>query len=369
MIFNINVDSMEKHFFPYRNTFNHDLYTETRQSKIVKYDVFSINEANISHRIKKYIPYYADYYLIIEDYTHLNMDILDEDTIEKLQYIDINNNINNDYLLFKYDRDADNAIDFTDMLYQSTCIKKILFDIIHIFQHLTKSLLMLNTDCLVCYFHLCPQNILFLSRNREKPLLNNFQYSLRLSKCNSYDEYYTYFLPILMNIDDFTYQPFEIHILYFMEIRKLNTISFSFIEDFCGTFVNNMSILRMFSDIYRNKYKICCSELLEKYINKTKKEIVEDILERNNKWDVYGISLLYIHIFGNISRVFSLKETFINKMTLFLSRNIHPDSKKRMTLDETMDKWNQLLEEQNSWNFVNELENSKLDNLFDELSK
>jgi hypothetical protein len=172
-----------------------------------------------------------------------------------------------------------------------------------------------------------------------------------------------------MKIKDFTYQPLEIHILYFMEKHKLNTISLSFIDDFCETFVKNISILRFFSDSYKNNYKLYCVKILENYINKTKKDIFEDILERNNKWDIYGISLLYIHIFATISRVFSLRDTFVNKIIFLLSRNIHPDSKKRMTLDETMDKWNKLLEDQTCWDFVNDLENDKFGRLLDELSK
>ena len=368
---NINVDSLQKHFFPYKSNFDRKLSKESsKQTKIVKYDIFSINEANIAHRIKGHIPYYSDYYLILEDYNNLNMDIIDDRLLEKLKYTDMNNKISKEYLLFKYDRNIDSAIDFADFLYHSTSIKRLLFETIHIFSHLIKSLIMLNNDCFICYFNFSPQNIVFLSPCRGEPLLQNFRLSLRLSKCKNYDDYYnSYFLPILMKIDDFTYQPFEIHILYFMEIHQLNTISLSFIDDFCEIFVKNMSILRFFSDKYKNNYKLSCVELLKGYINKTKKDIVEDIFERNNKWDVYGISLLYIHVFASISRVFSLKDTFINKMIFFLSRNIHPDSKKRLTLDETMNKWNQLLQDQTCWNFVKDLENDKFGRLLDELSK
>ncbi len=55
-------------------------------------------------------------------------------------------------------------------------------------------------------------------------------------------------------------------------------------------------------------------------------DIIDDILERNKKWDVYGISMIYLQIFGCISRVFSLKGTFMSKITLELSKNLDPDS-------------------------------------------
>ena len=108
---------------------------------------------------------------------------------------------------------------------------------------------------------------------------------------------------------------------------------------------------------------------MKKYLNMSQNDIIDDILERNNKWDVYGISMLYIQIFGCISRIFSLKGTFISKITLELSRNLHPDSDKRMSLEETLNKFNNLLNEQENWKFVDKLDNSKLEELFDEFAK
>jgi len=79
--------------------------------------------------------------------------------------------------------------------------------------------------------------------------------------------------------------------------------------------------------------------------------------------------MLYMQIFGSISRVFSLKGNFISKITIELSKNLHPNSDKRMSLEETLTSFNKLLNEQHDWSFVNQLDNSKLEQLFDEFSK
>ena len=92
-------------------------------------------------------------------------------------------------------------------------------------------------------------------------------------------------------------------------------------------------------------------------------------MERNKKWDVYGISMIYLQIFGCISRVFSLKGSFISKITLELSKNLHPNSDKRMSLEKTLESFNKLLNEEENWSFVNKLDNSKLEQLFDEFTK
>lgn len=172
-----------------------------------------------------------------------------------------------------------------------------------------------------------------------------------------------------MKIEDFTYKPIELHILYYFVVHNISTISYSFIEEFCEEFIENVSILRLFSEDYKEKYKEQCMDSMKKYINRPTKDILDDILERNDKWDVYGISMIFIHIFGCISRVFSLKGTFISKITIELMRNLHPDSDKRMTLQETLDIFNTYLNEEMNWNFINHLDNNKLPQLFDEFSK
>jgi len=265
------------------------------------------------------------------------------------------------YYLFKYsDR---NSCDFIDFLYNSTSIKKLIFDIINAFQHLLYGLHLLNEND-VCFFDISPKNIIFLQNYREKPVIRNFKFSLQLNRFN-----YTYFSHILNKLEDFTYQPFEIHILFYFVKHHMVTISHEFIEEFCENFVNKLNILRLYSENYKKLYKDQFIETMRKYINIPKKQIIDDIMERNDKWDVYGISLIFLQLFGCISRVFSLKGTFISKITLELGKNLHPDSDKRMTLEDTLNMFNKLLNEQEDWKFVNKLDNSKLGQLFDEFGK
>jgi hypothetical protein len=348
---NINILNINKHFF-----INKEQKIDIKyRNKIVNYSYFSVNEAKICRKIKK-IPYYSNFFSILEDYEALNISQLNDDIIEKLK-----NGLVMQYYLFKYkDR---NAVDFIDFLYNFTCIKKLIFDNINAFQHLLYGLHILN-DNNVCFFDISPKNIVFLENYREKPVFNNFKFSLNLNKID-----YTYISHILNKIEDYTYQPFEIHILYYFTMHNIMSISYSFIEEFCEEFVENLNILRLFSENYRKKYKEECIETMRKYINRPRKEILDDILERNNKWDVYGISMLFLQIFGCISRVFSLKGTFISKITIELTRNLHPDSDKRLSLEETLNVFNKHLNEENDWKFVNNLDNNKLTQLFDELAK
>jgi hypothetical protein len=350
---NIDISTIYKYFS--RDKEKETITSGVTRTKIVNYSHFSINEANISYKISQ-IPYYSNFFSILDDYDQLNISQLNENILEKLKKTD-----DIKYYLFKYsDR---NSSDFIDFLYNSKSIKKLIFDIVIMFPHLLDGLNLLNENN-ICFFDISPKNIIFLQNYREKPVLSNFKFSLQLNRVD-----YTYISHILNKLEDFTYQPFEIHILFYFVNNDMVTISHEFIQEFCENFVENLNILRLFSENYKNTYKGQCIETMRKYINLDRKEIIQDILERKNKWDVYGISMIFLQLFACISRVFSLKGTFISKISLELSKNLHPDSDKRITLEETLNILNKLLNEQKDWKFVNKLDNSKLEQLFDEIGK
>ena len=351
---NIEIELIDKYFFHNDNKILLNNENNMSRSKIINHCYYAINEANISSKIKQ-IPYYSNFFSILEDFKSLNVSQLNEDMIEKLKNIE-----NVMYYLFKYNDKR--SLTIIDFIYSSTNIKKLIFDMINTFKHVLRSLYILNEND-ICFFNISPNNIIFLATYREKPVLNNFQLSLQLDKLE-----YKYFSQILDKIEDFTYMPLEIHTLFYIIKHNMITLSYSFIEELSEYYVNNLHILKLFSENYRQSYKLQCVEFLKRYINIPIKNIINDLFERNNNWDVFGISMLYIQIFGSISRVFSLKGICISKITVELSRNLHPNSDKRYTLNETLNIFNKLLNEQDDWSFVNNLDNNKLTRLFDDFS-
>jgi hypothetical protein len=125
-----------------------------------------------------------------------------------------------------------------------------------------------------------------------------------------------------------------------------------------------MDILSLFSQNYKKSYEKACVDSLKKYINKPKKAIISDILNYSQYWDNYSLSVLYLHIIGNISKFFSLKGTFMNSFSLLLIKNIHPNPLKRETLKETSEKYDKLFENAD-WGFINDFSNEKMKKLYD----
>ena len=130
-----------------------------------------------------------------------------------------------------------------------------------------------------------------------------------------------------------------------------------------------MRILDIFSQQYRETYYKTSMDCLKKYINKPKLEIISQILTYSNTWDNYELSVLYLHILGNVVRVFSLKDTFINKLTNILSKNIGPDPLKRETIIASIEKLDKLFYEYPNWEYINLISKEKMKNLYYNLLK
>jgi hypothetical protein len=130
-----------------------------------------------------------------------------------------------------------------------------------------------------------------------------------------------------------------------------------------------MDILSLFSQTYRETYKKTSIEWLTKYINKPKSVIITDILAYNKYWDNYSVSILYLHIIGNICNVLSLKDTIMNKLTTILIKNIHPNPSKRETLEETFEKYDKLFEEANDLSFMRDITQEKIETFYNVLRK
>lgn len=347
---NINISLITKQITNHRRKINNQYYDDENQSKIVIYDFFSINEIKISEIIEK-IPYYRNYYNVFVDYDFIDISKIGEKNIENIEYMDLDKK----YIIFNYDYEK--RIRFRDFLFNLSFGKKqFIFNILNTYTNLLESLTKLNENG-VCFFELNTENIVFSPSSR--PFFKNFKNSLLIFDLNA-----SYIHNIIGNIDNYTYKPLEIHVLFYLIMNNEDTLSLSFVETICSNYVKTMDVLTLFSQNYRESYEKSCVETLKKYINKPKMAIIADILKYSQYWDNYSLSILYLHIIGNISNLFSLKGTFMNKFTMILIKNIHPNPLKRETLKETSENYDKMFNE-SEWSFINDFSNEKMEKLYD----
>ena len=320
------------------------------QTKITVYDFFSINEIKIGEIIEE-IPYYRNYYDIITDYDFIDIGKIGEKIIEN---VDLDSkNKDKKYVVFNYNDEK--RIGFSDFLFKLPNNKQFVFNILNTYSFLLNSLIKLNENG-VCFFELSIENIVFSSYSR--PFLKSFKNSLIISDLNT-----SYISNIVKNIDTYTYKPLEVHVLFYLIVNNEETMSLSFIEAISNNYVKNMDVLSLFSQNYKDSFEKSCVETLKKYVNRPKSVIIVDILKYSRYWDNYSLSILYLHIIGNISKFFSLKGTFMNKFTLLLIQNIHPNPLKRETLKETSENYDKLFDN-SDWGFINDFSSEKMKKLF-----
>ena len=349
----INIGLISNQITNNRRKVNNTDDNDEDQTKIIVYDFFSINEIKIGEIIEE-IPYYRNYYDIITDYDFIDIGKIGEKIIEN---VDLDSkNKDKKYVVFNYNDEK--RIGFSDFLFKlpnNTNNKQFVFNILNTYSFLLNSLIKLNENG-VCFFELSTENIVFSSYSR--PFLKSFKNSLIISDLNT-----SYIANIVKNIDTYTYKPLEIHVLFYLIVNNEETMSLSFIEAISNNYVKNMDVLSLFSQNYKESFEKSCVETLKKYINRSKSVIIADILKYTHYWDNYSLSILYLHIIGNISKFFSLKGTFMNKFTLLLIQNIHPNPLKRETLKETSKNYDKLFDS-SDWGFINDFSSEKMKKLF-----
>ena len=352
----INISLINEQITNNRRKVSNIDYDNENQTKITVYDFFSINEIKICEILTK-IPYFSNYYDIFVDYDFIDIGKIGEKVIEN---VDLDTKYKGEkYIVFNYNDEK--RIGFRNFLFNLSHYnnnnnnKQFIFNILNTYSILLDSLIKLNENG-VCFFELSSENIVFSPNSR--PFLKIFHNSLNIPNLNA-----SYIQNIVKNIDNYTYKPLEIHVLFYLIANDEKTLSLSFIELICNNYVKTMYILSLFSQNYRDTYEKSCVETLKKYINKPKLAIIEDILNYSKYWDNYSLSILYLHIIGNISNLFSLKGTFMNKFTLLLIKNIHPNPLKRETLQETSENYDKLFENAD-WTFINDFSNEKMKKLY-----
>lgn len=355
----INVELLEKEINIDDENDENDENDETpkkNRNYICLYDFYCINNIKISKKIKEKL-YFTQYYDVFTDYSTLKIGQLSQKILDYYDILDAENS--QKHILLRYN--SNNFITFNTFLFNLPNPVLIVSHIIESYEHLLNSFLKLQENN-VTYFNFSLKNIIFDKNN--KPILKNFDLSLMKEHLNT-----SYFVKILDKITDFTYKPLEIHVIFYLIKNGENTLSYNSIELISRNFVDNMSILTLFSKNYKESYFLNCIDFLKKYINQPMILIIEDILKYCDTWDNYSLSILYLHLFGNMTRVFSLKDNFISKITIMLTKNVCPDPLKREPIEKTKKNYELLYTQFTNWNFVKEITNEKMNVLFDILKK
>ena len=310
-------------------------------------------------------------------YTYEKAEFLDLTKIENASFKKIalsssssSSTSDNQYVLFTYKYISKYTLTFSQHIYQSLqhgLCKPFLMLLLNSYQQLLKNQQqLLKSEKKLCFFQISSTNILFSQEEKCKGelFLKNFHACFSCEKPFFKVEH---LLRIFSEntIDNFSYQPLEVHLIYFLWKNNINILSFSYLEEISRNYIKSMSIFSLLNELERDKYCETCIHSLKTFINKDLNTIVEKmVLEYSFSWDNFALSVLFFYIIENICRTWYFpNETFLQGWSKLLLKNIHGNPFKRETVDSTIEILEQLLEKNPSWLFVNTISSEKMQDL------
>lgn len=296
-------------------------------------DFFSINEIDISHRILK-IPNYSQHFNPILKNSQVNLAEIDEELFERCE--EINNNQNhNGNLIVKQLNIEDNPT-FFDIFYskQREPTKKRLLNIINTYNHLLKTIKILNTNQLINLdFH--PSILVFRD---NLPILSKLTNIFHLPTINQERKSNLFSNYQRKNV----FLPPEAHLICYLNETDATSVSIANIEDICEDSVYRAASLNCFSKPFLEQYKESSRFSLHSFVNKSKDTIINDILKHSITWNNYGISILFLVLLRDIFGK-GCESPFISNFSQLLKQNIDPEPSNRLSIEKNISLFNDIL--------------------------
>jgi len=339
---------------------------EKKSKKICVYDDSCKYYIKITQQIHQ-IPKYKTYFYTYEKAEFLDLTKIENASFKKI-VLSSTSGSNNQYILFTYKYLSKYTLSFSQQIHKSLqqgLCKPFLMLLLNSYKQLLKNQQqLLESEKKLCFFQISSTNILFSQEEDGELFLKNFHACFSCEKPFFKVEH---LLRIFSEntIDNFSYQPLEVHLIYFLWKNNINTLSFSHLEEISRNYIKSMTIFSLLNELERDTYSETCIHSLKSFINKDLNTIVEKMVsEYSFSWDNFALSVLFFYIVENICRTWYFpSETFLQGWSKLLLKNIHGNPFKRETVDNTIEILEQLLEKNPSWLFVNTISSDKMQDL------
>jgi hypothetical protein len=238
-------------------------------------------------------------------------------------------------------------VDFDDFFLSLPTPRLMIFHAIDSYYHLLNSLYRLE-KLGICYYNFSPEYLSF--DEYYKPRITKFDTSIQIEQLN--EQLITRFIRATK---DFTHKPLEVHLVFYLIANNVDMLTDDLIIIICDKFVGNLDVLKLFSQRYNDLHRNECLSFLTRYVNKGRTEILVDVLKYIDTWDNYGLSMLYSHLFGNITITFSLKGTIMSNLLDLFVKNISPLPENRNNIQNTITAYKKLYCDFKDWSFVEQI--------------
>jgi serine/threonine protein kinase len=234
-------------------------------------------------------------------------------------------------------------VDIYTFLEESADFYFVIRKLLHSYKYLLRSLNSLAEKNVV-HFDLKPDNIL-IDTVRNVPIIIDFGLSLDVNKVlqafngektnvallknyffTSYPRYYVW--------------PLEVHYICYL-LNKNSAPSIGDIERLCEEYVEGNEILNiLYSKPFVSKFKTDCIDSLKEYVGEKDTVAIRKIVEASYKtWDNYSLSVLMMNLLYLLNFNGFRENKLITDFSQLLVTNIHPNYRKRMSIQETINQF------------------------------
>ena len=286
-----------------------------------------LNCIKVSDRIKT-IPYSRYRYDYLLSTSPVKIGLTEDNVVDVVEDDSVRVN---DYLLCTMSSRTKTTM--TSFFSSCKLIKIMVYHLVESFSDILDSLILLN-KANICWFDFTPESIGF--GEGSKPILRFFDNSILLD-----DDFSITLREILKNvhIDDFTYKPIEVHLLYYLLMNNETIVSQEAIEIVKTNFAEKRHL-----DIT----KLC---YLDQYVGYSIDELIADM--KPTTWDSYIFCSIYNDLLRQIDHRMFPKNAIITDFILVLSSCNEIDPEKRASLNDLKECCNQVKRNCKKWGFIN----------------
>jgi serine/threonine protein kinase len=309
--------------------------TDSRKNMVTKLqrrDFNADNEIKIGKLVRK-IPNYRLFYLPVIKSCSVSLREIDKSVVSECKIVSENDKLK--YVLMEIPYVSNSP--FFDIISDvSVGKKRLILSITESFRFLLDAIGYLLDEGIV-HFDIKGENILYNTTSNE-PQLIDFGISIPINKINNKNikDYFYVYAP------DYYIWPLEVHIINFLlhetdgDLTPENALSIATL------YTKSNKALKIFSPNFIEMYFENCEKVIEQYIGKPRKETINTLIKMHKTWDNYALSVMYLKAFRYLFSEGFHRNPMIIHFSQILLLNISPDFDKRLSIDETKKKFNDI---------------------------